>query len=114
MMNKVQRDIMCVLLQALLDKELITQDIHDKSREKILDTLDWPEAFCYARDTAEGTTFAACANLPPQSIASEEPQCTKYSDSSETRLEAKSHAQSIKTEPSTVSGDRKEVQDGHT
>ena len=114
MMNKVQRDIMCVLLQALLDKELITQDIHDKSREKILDTLDWPEAFCYARDTTEGTTFAACANLSPQSITSEEPQCTKYSDSSETRLEAKSYAQSIKTMPSTVSDDRKEGQDGHT
>ena len=41
---------MCVLLQTLLDKGLITQDIHDKSREKILDTLDWPEAFCYAED----------------------------------------------------------------
>ena len=41
---------MCVLLQTLLDKELITQDIHDKSRSRILDTLDWPEAFCYAED----------------------------------------------------------------
>ena len=39
MMKKVQQDVMCVLLQTLLDKELITQDIHDKSREKILDTL---------------------------------------------------------------------------
>ena len=113
-MKKVQQDIMCVLLQTLLDKELITQDIHDKSREKILDTLDWPEAFCYARDTAEGTTFAACANLSPQSIASEEPQYTKYSDSSETRLGAKSFAQSIKKVPSTVSDDSKEDQDGHT
>ena len=47
-MKKVQQDVMCVLLQTLLDKELITQDIHDKSREKILGTLDWPEAFCYA------------------------------------------------------------------
>ena len=50
MMEKVQQDIMCVLLQTLLDKELITQAIHDKSREKILGTLDWPEAFCYAED----------------------------------------------------------------
>ena len=49
-MNKVQQDIMCVLLQTLLDKELITQDIHDKSRQKILDTLDWPKAFCYTED----------------------------------------------------------------
>ena len=49
-MKKVQQDVMCVLLQTLLDKELITQDIHDKSREKILGTLDWPEFFCYAED----------------------------------------------------------------
>ena len=47
-MKKVQQDMMCVLLQTLLDKELITQHIHDKSRSKILDTLDWPEFFCYA------------------------------------------------------------------
>ena len=47
-MKKVQQDIMCVLLQTLLDKELITQDVHDKSREKILGTFDWPEFFCYA------------------------------------------------------------------
>ena len=50
MMNKVQQDIMCVLLQTLLDKGLITQDIHDKSREKVLDTLDWPEFFCHAEN----------------------------------------------------------------
>ena len=49
-MKKVQQDVMCVLLQTLLDKKLITQDIHDKSRSRILDTLDWPEAFCYAED----------------------------------------------------------------
>ncbi|MGN0977981.1 MAG: hypothetical protein ACI4PH_08005 [Faecousia sp.] len=44
-MNEVQQDIMCVLLQTLLDKELITQDIHDKSRNKILGTLDLLEFF---------------------------------------------------------------------
>ena len=49
-MKKVQQDVVCVLLQTLLDKELITQDIHDKSREKILGTLDWPEFFCYAEN----------------------------------------------------------------
>ena len=49
-MKMVQQDVMCVLLQTLLDKELITQDIHDKSREKILGTLDWPEFFCYAEN----------------------------------------------------------------
>ena len=50
MMKQVQQDVMCVLLQTLLDKELITQDIHDKSRSRILDTLHWPKAFCYVED----------------------------------------------------------------
>ena len=49
-MKMVQQDVMCVLLQTLLDKELITQDIQDKYREKILGTLDWPEFFCYAEN----------------------------------------------------------------
>ena len=49
-MKKVQQDMMCVLLQTLLDKELITKDVHDKSREKILGILDWPEFFCYAEN----------------------------------------------------------------
>ena len=52
-MNEVQQDIMCVLLQMLLDKELITRDIHDKSRNKILGTLDWPDFFCYANGGKE-------------------------------------------------------------
>ena len=50
-MRQVQQDIMCVLLQTLLDKELISQDIHDKSRNKILGTLDLPDFF---RDNAKG------------------------------------------------------------
>ena len=45
-MNEVQQEILCVLLQTLLDKELITRDIHDKSRNKILGTLDLPDFFC--------------------------------------------------------------------
>ena len=49
-MKKVQQDMMCVLLQTLLNEELITQNIHDKSREKVLGTLDWPEFFCYAEN----------------------------------------------------------------
>ena len=44
-MNEVQQEILCVLLQTLLDKELITQDIHDKSRNKILGTLDLSDFF---------------------------------------------------------------------
>ena len=47
-MNEVQQDIMCVLLQTLLDKELITKDIHDKSREKIPGISDLPDFFCHA------------------------------------------------------------------
>lgn len=49
-MNQIEQEVMCVLLQTLLDKDLITQDIHDKSQMEIFDTLDWPEAFCYAED----------------------------------------------------------------
>ena len=54
-MNEVQQDIMCVLLQTLLDKELITRDIHDKSRNKILDTLDLPDFFCDTEVRKEDT-----------------------------------------------------------
>lgn len=52
-MNEVQQDILCVLLQTLLDKKLITQEVHDKSRCKILDTLDFPEFFCNTEDGKE-------------------------------------------------------------
>ena len=38
---------MCVLLQALLDKNLITQDTCEKAKTKILGTLDGPDFFCY-------------------------------------------------------------------
>ena len=44
-MKKVQQDMMCVLLQTLLDKKLISQEICERSKEKILDTLAWPEFF---------------------------------------------------------------------
>ena len=39
-MKETERQVMCVLLQALLDKNLITQDISDKAKTKILGTLD--------------------------------------------------------------------------
>ena len=58
-MKKVQQVIMCVLLQTLLDKELITQDVHDKSREKILGTLDWPEIFCYAENDGKEELYGS-------------------------------------------------------
>ena len=46
MMN-VESQVLCVLLQMLKDKDLITQDVHDKARENILDTFDSAEFFCY-------------------------------------------------------------------
>ena len=52
-MKTVQQDVMCVLLQMLLDKSLITKEIHDKSREKILGTWNWPEFFCCAPDAGK-------------------------------------------------------------
>ena len=52
MMN-VENQVLCVLLQRLKDKDLITQDVHDKAREDILDTLDWPEFFCYCEEKRE-------------------------------------------------------------
>ena len=45
-MRQVQQDILCALLRTLLDQELITQDLHDKSRNRILGTLDLPDFFC--------------------------------------------------------------------
>ncbi len=52
-MKTLQQDVMCALLQTLLDKELITQDIHDKSRSKILDTLANTEYFCCVEDNGK-------------------------------------------------------------
>ena len=45
-MNEVQQEILCVLLQTLVDQELMSRYIHDKSRNKILGTLDLPDFFC--------------------------------------------------------------------
>ena len=44
---------MCVLLQALLDKNLITQDTCEKAKAKILGTLDGPDFFCYCEEKRE-------------------------------------------------------------
>ena len=63
MMN-VENQVLCVLLQTLKDKNLITADVHDKAREDILDTLDWPEFFCYAeedrKENEDGHTQNPC------------------------------------------------------
>ena len=52
-MKEMEKSIMCVLLRALMDKNLITQDIHDQAKEKVLGTLDGPNFFCYAEEKRE-------------------------------------------------------------
>ena len=49
-MKEMEKNVMCVLLQVLMDKNLITQDIHDKAKEKVLGTLDVPDLFCYCKE----------------------------------------------------------------
>ena len=52
-MKELEKNVMCVLLQRLLDKNLITPKIFDNAREKILDTFDSADFFCYAKDRKE-------------------------------------------------------------
>ena len=44
-MNEISQDVLCVLLQTLLRKGLISRSIHDKARNRILGTLDLPTFF---------------------------------------------------------------------
>ena len=63
-MKEMEKNVMCVLLQALLDKNLITQDISEKAKTRILGTLDGPDFFCYREDErkedANGHTQNSC------------------------------------------------------
>ena len=63
-MKEMEKNVMCVLLQALLDKSLITQDTCEKAKTKILDTLDGPDFFCYCEDVrkeeSHGHTQNSC------------------------------------------------------
>ena len=52
-MKEMERQVMCVLLRSLMDKNLITQDVHNQAQEKVLGTLDGPEFFCYAEEKRE-------------------------------------------------------------
>lgn len=54
-MDEVQKDILCVLLQALLDRGLIPGDVYGRAREKILDTFDLPPFFRNGED-ADGSS----------------------------------------------------------
>ena len=52
-MKEMEKSIMCVVLRSLMDKNLITQDVHDQAKEKVLGTLDGPDFFCYAEEKRE-------------------------------------------------------------
>jgi len=55
-LKEMEKNVMCVLLQALLDKNLITQDTCAKAKMKILGTLDGPDFFCYCEEKGEEDT----------------------------------------------------------
>ena len=44
-MNEVQRDVLDALLRTLLERDLISRTVYDKSREKIFGTFDFPPFF---------------------------------------------------------------------
>ena len=52
-MESTQSEVLNVLLQSLLDKNLITQDTCEKAKTKILGTLDGPDFFCYCEEKRE-------------------------------------------------------------
>ena len=63
-MKELEKNVMCVLLQRLLDKNLITPKIFDNARERILDTFDSKEFFCYhdvdRKEESHGYTQNPC------------------------------------------------------
>ena len=63
-LKEMEKNVMCVLLQALSDKNLITQDTCEKAKTKILGTLDGPDFFCYCeekrKEDANGHTQNSC------------------------------------------------------
>ena len=61
-MKEMERQVMCVLLRSLMDKNLITQDIHDQAKEKVLGTLDGPDFFRYADEKRKGESHGHTQN----------------------------------------------------
>ena len=55
-MKAMEKEVMCVLLKQLMNKKLITQDVHNGARERILDALGGPEFFCYAAEDRKEET----------------------------------------------------------
>lgn len=54
-MDEVQKDVLDALLRMLLDRGLISGDVYDKAREKVLGTLDLPPFFRNGED-ADGSS----------------------------------------------------------
>ena len=54
-MKELEKNVMSVLLQRLLDKNLITPKIFDNAREKILDTFDSKGFFCCKEEKKGGS-----------------------------------------------------------
>ena len=63
-MKELEKNVMCVLLQRLLDKNLITPKILDNARERILHTFDSADFFCSAeagrKEESHGYTQNPC------------------------------------------------------
>ena len=63
-MKELEKNIMCVLLQALLDKNLITPKIFENTRNTILDTCGNTDFFYYAeegrKEDSHGHTQNSC------------------------------------------------------
>ena len=49
-MDQIEQNVMLVLLDVLKKENLVTENVFSGARNEILDTLDWPEFFCYADD----------------------------------------------------------------
>lgn len=47
-MDQIEQNVMLVLLDVLKTENLVTDNVFSGARNEILDTLDWPEFFCYA------------------------------------------------------------------
>lgn len=50
-MQELEKNVLDVLLQRLLQRELITQAIFEKARHSLRETLHEPSFFCYADDS---------------------------------------------------------------
>ena len=102
-MKELEKNVMCVLLQRLLDKNLITPKIFDNARERILDTFDSADFFCYAKDTAEGVFLVVWAKDSGSRQALGESQYGVYWGSSKATDWGGRFAQTAKWIPSAVS-----------